>query len=269
MAAERAFYSVIQYVPDAARGEAANVGVVLYVPRRRWLEVRVSPSLERIRQFFRPGRQELRRIESAMESLQHRLELACEDFTDETDLAQFAAARADAAHLTAPRLAMVEDAAGDLESLYMELVGDAERAAALVAETQAQSLPVPVAQAFGRLEAQGKIWRPGRITLPTINRPFDVPIAYQNGRVNYVRPESLAPGGRLDALMAKLGFNGQLIYQHPIDDQEGRLVVLSADVKADRETERRYGTTLTEFNVRFVPNAEAQAFADEVERTAH
>jgi len=267
MLAERAFYSIVQYVPDTGRGEAANAGVVLYVPQHRWLEVRISPSLERIRHFFRPGRQELRRIEAAMESLKNRLELAREDFANENDLAQFAAARADAIRLTAPRLAMVENAAEEIESLYVGLVGDAQRAA--LTASQGQALPAPVAEVFGRLEAQRKVWRPGRITLPTINRPFEVPIAYQNGRVNYVRPESLAPGGKLDSLMAKLGFNGQLIYRHPIDDKEGQLVVLSADAQADRTAEHRYGRTLQEFNVRFVPNADVQAFAEEVERTAH
>lgn len=133
----------------------------------------------------------------------------------------------------------------------------------------AQMLPPRVAEVFGRLEAQRKVWRPGKITLPTVGRPFDVPIAFQNGRVNYVRPESLATGGKLDDRMARLGFNGQLIYRHPIDDKQGQLVVLSADPDADPAAEQRFGQALAEFSVKFVPNAQADAFADEVERTAH
>jgi hypothetical protein len=162
---------------------------------------------------------------------------------------------------------MVQEPMSDLDGLYVELVGDPERA--LAAATHAQSLPTKVAEVFGRLEAQQKVWRPGRITLPTVNRSFDVPIAYQNGRVNYVRPESLAPGGRLDDRMAKLGFNGQLIYKHPIDDKDGQLVVLSTDPEAEPETEQRFSRVLGEFSVRFVPNAEADKFAAEVEQTAH
>lgn len=260
----RAFYSVVQYVPDDSRSEAANVGAVLYVPSRCWLEVRVSPSLERVRQFFRPGRAELRRIEISLEAFKHRMEIARREFVEETDLAQFAAARADTVRLSPPRLVMVQEPLSDLEALYAELVGDRERAAA-----HAPVLPPRVAEAFGRLEAQQKAWRPGRITLPTTHRPFEVPIAFENGRVNYVRPESLAPGGRLDDRMARLGFSGQLIFRHLIDDKPGQLVVLSADPDADEATENRFAEALREFDVRFVPHELADEYAEEVERTAH
>lgn len=263
----RALYSVVQYVPDASRAEAANVGVVLYVPSRRWLEVRLSQSLERVRQFFKPHRHERKRIEMAMESLRQRLLLARGEFTEENDLALMAASRADAVRLSVPRVVMVEDLAADLESLYAELVGDRE--AALAAAVAGTSLPPRVAEVFGRLEAQHRLWRPGSITLPTTGRPFEVPIAFENGRVNYVRPESLAPGGRLDEKMMKLGFSGQLIYGHPIDNKEGKLVVLSSDPEADRDAENRFERTLEEFNVRFVRHAAANDFADEVARVAH
>jgi len=162
---------------------------------------------------------------------------------------------------------MVEEPPSELEALYSELVGDRERA--LAAAMQGQMLPSSVAEVFGRLEAQRKVWKPPPIMLPTVRQRFKVPFAYQNGRVNYVRPESLAPGGKLDDRMARLGFNGQLIYNHLIDNTQGQLVVLSADPEADASTERRFGEALREFSVRFVPNAEAEEYAAEVERTAH
>jgi hypothetical protein len=120
----RALYSVVQYVPDDGRAEAANVGVLLLVPQRRMMEVRVSESLERVRRFFRPARQELTRIELALESFKHRIELACDEIKSEAELAQFAAARADAIRLTPPRLVMVTEPYSDLDALYQELVGD-------------------------------------------------------------------------------------------------------------------------------------------------
>jgi Protein of unknown function (DUF3037) len=263
----RALYSVVQYVPDGGRAEAANAGVVLFVPSRRWLEVRVSPSLARVRQFFRPGRQELRRIEFALEALKHRMDLARDEFSDEGDLARFAAARADAVRLTPPRLAMVENPLAEIEALYVDLVGDREPTA--TTSQISATLPPRVAAVFGRLEAQHKVWRPRQITVPTVNRKFDVPIAFENGRVNYVRPESLAAGGKLDARMAHLGFNGQLIYKHPVDNREAQLIVLSTDHRAEAEDEERFLRTLQEFDVRFVPYAQADEFAADVERTAH
>lgn len=267
MPQSRAHYSVVQYVPDDSRAEAANVGVVLFVPSRQWLEVKTSGTLERVRQFFRPGRQELRRIELSLESLEHRMMLARSEFTGDDDLAHFASARADTIRLSSPRLMLTDNPVLDLDSLYVELVGDRSRAER--AEAAGSTLPTRLAEVFGRLEAQNKLWRPGRITIPTIRKQFDVPIAYRNGRVNYVRPESLSDTRKLDDRLAKLGFNGQLIHLHPIGNEEGQLVVLSTDPDASPEVEERYDRTLREFNVEFVPYSEANAFADHVESTAH
>ena len=267
MPPKRAFYSVVQYVPDDGRAEAANIGVLLYVPSDRWINVKVSESLERVRQFFRPGRQELRRIGLALNAFSERMQLAQGEFSDETDLIQFCASRADAVRPSTPRLVMVENPFHELDELFDELVGD--RALANAEARRAPSLPRKLAEVFGRLQAEHRAWRPGTIELPTIRKSFDIPVAFQNGRVNYVRPESLVPGGRLDSRMAQLGFNGQLIWQHPIDDREGKLVVLSSDPLADERVERRFAEVLSDFNVRFVPHAEANAFADEVERVAH
>jgi hypothetical protein len=107
MAQTRAFYSVVQYVPDGSRAEAANVGVLLFVPSRHWLEVRVSPFLERVRQFFCPDDHELRRIELSVEAFKHRIELARAEFASESDPAQFVTARADATRLTPARVVMI------------------------------------------------------------------------------------------------------------------------------------------------------------------
>lgn len=265
--ATRAFYSVLQYVPDGGRAEVANAGVLLFVPERRMVELRASESLERVRQFFRPGKTELRRIELALEAFKHRIELSRGEWESEADLAQFVAARADAVRLTPPRLVMVHDPLSDLDGLYQELVGDRERAV-VEAASRVQPLPSAVAEIFGRLEAARKVWRPGRITLPTVNEEFEVPIAYRNGRVNYVRPEALT-SGKLNDRLKRLGFNGQLIYKHPVGQDQAQLVVLSSDPDASRATEERFEHTLADFHVRFVPAARAEEFAHEVEQTAH
>jgi hypothetical protein len=120
----RAFYSVVQYVPDSGRAEAANAGVVLFVPSTKWIDIRSSQTLERVRKFFAPGRQQLQRIELALEALKNRIALARDEFKDECDFEQFIAARADAVRLTAPRLVMVSDPLSELNSLFNELVSD-------------------------------------------------------------------------------------------------------------------------------------------------
>jgi hypothetical protein len=267
MSQTRAFYSVVQYVPNFGRAEAANTGVVLLVPSAGRVEVRTSRSLARVRQFFAPGKPQLRRIEVALESLKNRLTLARDEFKDESEFARFVAARADAVQLTAPRLVMIDEPLTDLNALYAELVGDEEDGRLTLPKVP--TLPRRVAEVFGKLEAEGKAWRPGSITVPTIRRKFDVEFAYQNGVTNYVRLEALGQGAKLEARLAKLGFNGQLIFHHKIDDKPAKLVVMSSDPSVKPETEQEFQQALKDFHVRFVPYKQADEFAAEVERTAH
>ena len=52
MTIHKGFYSLIQYCPDPARLEAANVGVLLFCPERKYLSVRMSNDNRRVQQFF-------------------------------------------------------------------------------------------------------------------------------------------------------------------------------------------------------------------------
>src|SRR5262245_29468598 len=112
----RAYYSVVQYVPDPGRAEAANDGVVLLVPSEDRIEIRTSPTLARIRQFFAPGKQQLKRIELALEALKNRLSLARGEFKDDAEFARFVAARADSVRLTTPRLVVTGQPLNELNS---------------------------------------------------------------------------------------------------------------------------------------------------------
>lgn len=267
MSRKRAFYSVVQFVPDGGRSEAANAGVVVFVPETGQIAVRMSPTLTRIKKFFTPKTKDLRRIELALDAFKHRLETAQGEFTSEADFQQFVAARADAVRMTAPRLVVLADVGKKLDELYSELVGDetAEQARA----SKGTSFPPRVAEIFGRLEAARKVWRPGTIIVPETKHKLEIPLAFENGKINYVLPQSLAPSHRPEGKLPKLGFDGLLIHRHKIDDREGKLVVLSSDERASGEVERRFSEVLDDFRVRFVPYAQTLAFAEEVEKTAH
>lgn len=60
-----------------------------------------------------------------------------------------------------------------------------------------------------------------------------------------------------------------LIHEHKIEGEEGKLVVMSTDERASGEIERRYAKVLDDFHVRFIPFAKSRAFAEEIEKTAH
>jgi len=45
-------YSIVQYCPDLARRETVNIGVVLLVPERAFLQTRMVADNEWVRHFF-------------------------------------------------------------------------------------------------------------------------------------------------------------------------------------------------------------------------
>src|SRR5262245_52269084 len=55
MKATTGYYSIIQYCPDQARHEVANVGVVLFCPELPFLKTRMAADTHRIKEVF-PGR---------------------------------------------------------------------------------------------------------------------------------------------------------------------------------------------------------------------
>lgn len=261
MTAKRALYSLVQYVPDPGRAEAANAGVVLFVPETKQLEVRLSPTFKRVKRVFDLDPKQLGRVRSAAKALEHRLESARGEFAGEADFAHFVAARADALKLSTPRLMLVTDATRELHELYVELAGDQEKRTNPKVET---GLPVRLEAVFARLTSAGKAWRPEPLAVPLVKKKFPVHAAFDNGVRNYVRAEPVS-----EDRLQQLGFCGQLIHRHKIDDREGTLVIVSSSPDADNGVESRFAETLADFHTRFVPFRDVDRFAEEVERDAH
>jgi hypothetical protein len=266
MSRTRAFYAVMQYVPDGGRAEAANAGVVLYVPETGAMLVRTSRSLSRIRKFFAPGEKDMQRIKLAVQAFETQMANSQGEFRSEIEFAKFVAARADRVRLTPPRLMVVSDLVTEFDELYAELV---ESGDAVSPTRRRPPLPPRVAEVFARLKPSGKVWTPKPIPLYATRRKLRVNAAFENGRVNYVLPHSLTAQERRPAQLNKLSVDGRLIYNHKIDDKDAKLVVVSARPGVTPEVEAEYAELLEEFHVRFVPFAENEAFAAEVERTAH
>ena len=48
----KGYFSLIQYCPDTARREAANVGVMLLCPEAGFLDIKMATTNHRVRRFF-------------------------------------------------------------------------------------------------------------------------------------------------------------------------------------------------------------------------
>jgi hypothetical protein len=60
----KGYYSILQYVPDLERVEGANIGVILFCPEKRFLEVKMAGGNDRVRSFFGSNNLDLARIDA-------------------------------------------------------------------------------------------------------------------------------------------------------------------------------------------------------------
>ena len=120
----RGFYSVVQYVPDAFRAEAVNIGLVLLRLEPHALRVRMTGNFDRARRLFGIGVPELTNLVFSASGFKSRVENSVEDFRTADDLAAFAASRANDVQMTSPRLAVLENFEADFERLFSKLVDD-------------------------------------------------------------------------------------------------------------------------------------------------
>lgn len=261
---------MVQYCPDAFRAEAVNVGLVLLRIEPHTLRVRFTNDYHRVKKLFGISRGDVKDLKLSVHGLGSRLEKSVEELKTEEDLAVFAAARGNALRLTAPRLAKLDDFESDFERLFAQLV-EQNTTEHLAEASPAEVLPPQLSVVFYRLQQAKKIWQPGTITVPVYNRKLDIPYAYKNGVVNLVKPHVFAADRRAETQAAKLAVNGQLIERHPIDGERHKLIVVSTQETAEqaKEITDHVEPMFKELGVRLIRPDDADAFAAEVEQTAH
>jgi hypothetical protein len=121
MKPRRGYYSVIQYVPDASRMEACNVGVIIYdvdAAKCLWM---TEGSFGRVLRFF--PKTPMGHLTRALSAMSDRLEIESRDWRWYGDLVQFAATRANDLHITPPRwMRLTKENGSELSRLFAELV---------------------------------------------------------------------------------------------------------------------------------------------------
>lgn len=266
----RGFYSVVQYCPNRGRAEAVNVGLVLLRLDPHALRVRMTDNYDRVRRLFGVSGPELKNLKLSTHGLKSRIENGEGDFRTEEDLLAFATSRANDLRLTEPRLAMIEEMQADFERLFAELV-DGHPTATLAHESPAEVLPPKLNEVFHRLQQANKLWKPGKVVIPVLKRKLDIPYAYRNGVVNLVLPKAFADDKRAETQAATLAVNGDLIQKHPIDGENQKLIIVSTQEtpKQAKEISDHVEPLLREYGVRLIRPQNADAFAIEVEQSAH
>lgn len=267
---QKAYYSIMQYCPDRFRAEAVNLGLVMLSPDPHEVRVELVRRYSRIQKLFGIGGDELKSLKRTASNLKHRIELANGELYTDEDLASFAASRANDLRLTPPRLAKVGDLSMGFDRLFDELVE--ERSASVMAcYSPAEVLPPALSEVFYRLQQDQRIWKPGTITVPIYKRRMEIPYAYKNGVVNLIKPHVFPENRRAETQAATLAINGDLIKKHRINGERHKLVVVSTQEteKQAREIDEHVEPLFKEYGVDLIRPDEAEAFAKEVEKSAH
>lgn len=266
MTRSRAHYCLVQYCPDAFRAEAANVGVLLFCPERRFLDARMVQGADRPSRFFGRAAVDRHALDGAKRSFQNLVEREREHVRSLEDLEAFLARFGNALAFTKPRAASVDDPERELEELFHELVGGRNR------REGARARRVPALDAvFARYEGSPLVERDKQVVIPRIDVTIEVPYAYTNGRLNLVRPthfgaDEVTARRKAEALLLE----GRLLAE--AGNQGSRQVVLAVGTdEEERESENRVARLFDALGQKFVPSHEVSAFADGVanELAAH
>ena len=266
----RGFYSVVQYCPDRFRAEAVNVGLVLLSIEPHAVRVKMAASFDRAKRLFAIGKADLKTLKVSLDGMKARIESLASELKTADDLSAFAASRANDLRLTDPRLAKLNNIDEDFDRLFSGLV-EVRSTAALAYESPAEVLPPRLSEVFFRLQQEHKIWKPGTITVPIYKRKLDIPYAYKNGVVNLIKPHVFPSSRRAETQAAEFAINGDLIQKHPINGEQQRLIIVSTQETAEQadEINQHVEPLFKEYGVRLIRPQTVDAFAREVEQSAH
>jgi len=256
MNATKGYFCLVQYCPDIARAEAANVGVVLFSPEHRFIRARVSESIRRIRRFFGEDVEGYRHLNAMKEALVKRLEVERADFSTLEDLQNFVGTRANKIILTQPKPLKVFEPQQDLEALFRELVLESAKPLTLQAT-------VPLRERLDNVLTEQTVKKYVRtklkVTVPALQETLTIPYGFQNGRMNLIRPIEFKHQAETSVRTAacRYGMEGLSLFNHP-NPEFGpmQMIVVGDFANAPANSSRLVADVFAESNVRlFTPDA--------------
>ena len=268
MSSQRGYYSLIQFCPDPSRLEAVNVGVALFCPALGFLDARTTRDNRRAEKLVSQGSLQRKALVSAKLSIERRLRRERSSFADLSDFQKFIDTRASSLRLTPPRAIKVVDPAEELDGLFDELVGGT---ATRQAPDRDKNLFPSLHNAFKLLESQGKAVFDVRVRVPVLERTLAIPFAYQNGKLNLVKPQRFSKRDEYSVEAAmRLALEGSLLQKHGVNNTEAQLIVVSQfDENAKPETVEKVNSLFEEFQVENIERDELSGFVDKVLLEAH
>lgn len=260
----KAYYSLIQYCPDLGRLEAANFGVLLFIPEQHFLKALTSKANRRIIRFFGSDSHDWVRINAFKKGLEDRIAVEGGEIHTLEHLEKFIVQRANLMQITPPRPIKVVDPEKDLEELFKELLG--ESAPRTVAKTFRRFL----AEKLNTPSIERKIRKDLRINVPILQKVVEISFGFQNGRFNLISPVRFEAANPDQSVLTacKYAVEGRSLYENP-DPQLGDLqLVLVGKFRAkDKESPDKVKRVLQEYCVKLFRTSELPQLIDEIRTT--
>lgn len=258
------YYSLVQFCPDSARAEVANIGALVFCPEVKFLETRLVNGNDRIRTIFGSDSFDPNLVEGAKESLQARLNEEKENFQTLDDLNKFIATRANDLRITAPRFLKTENPQQELDNLFKEFVGGRLRK-----PKEKNPLLYKIDQLFSRPSLKGKIETRKKIALPFVEKTIEFPYAYKNGRQNLIQiPLFSLVNEQWYHKAYQLAGEGYSIQKHyKTDDLSCKVVMIPVieQNSAIQQAEKSIHDIFNDHEIEVIEHSEVEAFIAQVE----
>jgi len=261
---------LIQYCPDSARAEAANIGVILLCPDAHYIGCKLANGNDRPRRFFSVQGEALERLEQVKEAFEARIELDRGRIWKLEDFEHFIETRGNKLLITPPRNTKVLEPDEDLMRLYKELVGGRAKGETVTRRGQGKSLKPRLRSLFAQPEYRDKVQAQVEVT-PKYARKFEADYAFYNGKDSFVE----APVVHVDRDQTlreaqTLAYNGVQLHKHGLNGRKAELIVSLPNPEGEFEqTTIDVADLLRDSDVRTVFESDLDKLLDEIRLNAH
>jgi len=261
-----AFYSIIQFCPNAARQEVVNVGVVLFDTKTGYVDVKLTASVDRIRQFFGNGVLDAKQLKVLGESVRLLLEREKQLLSSPDSFRTLTERQANELRFTTPRRIALGHKANLLEAVYRRFVEDHRQ------QSKAGGVKEKVRHELRKPEVARRVRQSVEVAVRRSPQPVRAPFAYQNGVFNLIQPTTFNAddAAGLWKLTGGLQLEGKLLHEtdHPEYGPLGLIVVGEVKGAKRREAERFVTEELGQQNVAYYPVERLQELVEEIRRNA-
>ena len=257
-------YSIVQYCPDLARRETVNIGVVLLVPDRAFLQTRMVADNERVRHFFGITGNDAKLLRDFKKSFSARIEAERGRVTTFETFQKFIDTRGNQIQLTEPAFVKVRECQETVDQLFEQLVGGRARPQKREAFTKSLQTRFEASKVADLIETNVPI------SVPILERETKVPFAFQNGAFHLLQPVIFAADKEESNFNRALKYSmeGKILQDNP-NDEYGQLKfnVIGRFASMSDPSIQIVRKVLEESNVRLYLDHDLSKLVDEIRRT--